>query len=135
MTDEGAAAAGRLGEALKPPGPPPDPVTALIARLLSLGTLVSVALVATGSLLATASGRSPGPARPPDLTRVPVDLANLHPDGFLWAGLLLTVALPTARVVLALAAFARTGDRLAALVALAILGVLALSVSVAFLTR
>lgn len=113
----------------------PDRTVQAVSGLLAAGTAVVLALVAAGTLLAVAAGRralqEPGPAL--DVGRTIGDLIALRPEGFLWLGLLLTVALPPARVALALLGFAREGDRIATAVALAILGVLGLSTAVAVL--
>ncbi len=104
-----------------------------IARLLSAGTLSSVLVVAAASLLSLAAGRAPfeTAAPPVELGRMVSDLLALRPEGFLWLGLLLILALPSARVTLALAGYARAGDRYATAVAASVLAVLALSVAVA----
>jgi hypothetical protein len=104
-----------------------------VSRLLAAGTALVVGLVTVGTLLAVGAGRRPlqEPGPPLDVGRTIVDLLALRPEGFLWLGLLLTLVLPPARVALALLGFAREGDRTAAAVALAVLGVLGLSMVVA----
>ncbi|CAN5426422.1 hypothetical protein BH20CHL6_BH20CHL6_10370 [soil metagenome] len=108
-----------------------------IARLLSVGALAIVTTVSVGSLLIVAAGNTPvrQPGPPLDPTRIPADILALRAEGFLWLGLTLTLALPTARVVASLLGFLRQGDRAQALVAAAVLAVLALAVCVALLTR
>ena len=108
-----------------------------IATLLSAGTLASVAVVALASVLVVASGRTPREVRGPalDPAGLPGELLGLRPDGILWLGLLLIVALPTARVVLALVGYTRARDRDAALTAAGVLAVLALSVALALALR
>jgi uncharacterized membrane protein len=114
-----------------------DPVAGAVARLLSAGTLASVSLVGLGVLLLAAAGvvptRGPGPALEPSV--ILADVVSLRPAGLLWVGLLLTLALPTARVALALLGFARLGDRRAAAVAAGVLCVLAVAFAVALVTR
>ncbi len=113
-----------------------DPVAGAVARFLSAGTIVSVVLVAAGVVLMLAAGLRPtldsGPD--PDPASIVADVVGLRPAGLLWAGLMLTVALPTARVALALAGFLRLGDRRASAVAAGVLGVLALAFAVALAT-
>lgn len=114
-----------------------DATVQAVGALLGLGTLVVVGLVVVGSVLMLASGLRPivdqGPALDPGtLLR---DVIALRPEGFLWAGLLLTVTLPAARVALALLGFARARDVRAAGVAFAVLCVLGLSVAIALLSR
>ncbi len=114
-----------------------DPVVDRISGLLGAGTLAIVLAVGVGTLLVVLAGRTPvaehGPAL--DVARIPGDLVALRPEGWLWLGLLLTVTLPIARVVLALVGFLRNGERRLAAVSVATLGVLALSVLIAWVTR
>jgi uncharacterized membrane protein len=115
----------------------PDPVTQAVARLLGAGILASVSLVAAGVVLLAAAGLVPtqdhGPAA--DAAAILADLVALRPAGLLWVGLLVTLALPTARVALALLGFIRARDRRAALVAAGVLSALAAAFAVAVLTR
>ena len=118
-------------------GAGPAAVEGSVARLLSTGTLASVALVAAGVALMLAAGSHPiadrGPG--PEPAAILGDLIALRAAGPLWIGLVITVALPTARVALALLGFARLGDRRAAAVAAGVLAVLAVAFAVALLTR
>jgi uncharacterized membrane protein len=70
-----------------------------------------------------------------DPGEVVADMFALRPEGFLWAGIVIVVATPIARIVGELVTFASRGDRLMALVSLAILGVVVLSVVVAQLVE
>jgi len=101
-----------------------------IARLLILGTYLGVALLAVGILLMLASGTDPlaTPSVPFDPASIPGDALALRATGFLWAGILVLMALPVTRVAIAAAAFARAGDRRMAAIAVAVLVVLAMSV-------
>ena len=107
-----------------------------VGRLLGVGTITVVALVAVGTFLALAAGRRPivdhGPALDP--AALVSDILALRPEGFLWLGLVLTITLPAVRVLLALLGFVRLRDVRAAAVAVAVLSVLALSVAVALLS-
>jgi uncharacterized membrane protein len=115
--------------------PAPEPAVNLersIARLLTIGTYASVALLVLGVLLMLATGvapRSGGPAF--DLTKLVPDLLALRPAGFIWLGLVAVVATPAARVLTALIGYARRRDRTMAIVAALILVVIALSVALA----
>ena len=104
-----------------------------VGQLLRVGTLTVVALVAVGTVLVLAAGRRPLQERGPafDPARTVGDVLALRPEGFLWLGLLLTVALPATRVALAVLGYARERDIPAAAVGLAILTVLAVSVVLA----
>ena len=80
-----------------------------------------------------AAGRSPlRPAlRRSTSARLPPDLVALRPEGFLWLGLLAVIATPTGRVVASLVGYLAGGERAMAVVSLAILAVIALSVALA----
>ena len=71
-----------------------------------------------------AAGRGP----PFDLAQLVPDLRALEPAGFLWLGLLAVIATPLSRVVGAAIGFARRGEPLMAVIAVAILTVIAISV-------
>jgi uncharacterized membrane protein len=109
-------------------------IESAIARLLIAGTYAAIALVLVGVVAMLAAGIDPlGQERPPgfDLWRIPGDLVAFRPEGFLWAGLLVVLALPLGRVVVSGIGFLRTGDRRLALVSLAVLLVVCSSVVVA----
>jgi uncharacterized membrane protein len=119
------------GRAPAPPVPAAD-LERSIARLLTIGTYASVALLVVGVVLMLASGigpRSGGPAFDPT-TLVP-DLLALRPAGFLWLGLVVVVATPAARVLASLVGYVRRGERSMTIVAALILVVIALSVALA----
>ena len=102
----------------------------LIGRLLAGGAYASIALVAVGTALLVAGGRSPLEAGPPfDLLRIGPDLVAVEPAGFLWLGIAGFLVTPTARVVAALAGYARQGDLRMVAVAALILVVLAIGVA------
>ena len=126
-----------LDQGLQPPRDRPDPVVDAVGAVLSRGTWLIIGLVGLGTIMMLAAGRPllqlPGP--PFDPLELIADLFSLRPEGFLWLGLLLTVALPTARTLVAFWGFLRQGDRRASLVAGGVLGLLALSVLVALVTR
>jgi len=103
-----------------------------IGRLLIAMTYVSVALMGVGVVLMFANGISPLDAGPPlDPGDLGAEILGLQPAGFLWLGLLIVIAAPIARVVLAAIAYARDRDRTMVLVSIAILAVLAVAVAVA----
>jgi uncharacterized membrane protein len=100
-----------------------------IARLLTFGTYVSVALLGVGAILMFARRIAPlagGPAFRPEL--VVDDVVHLRAAGFMWLGLLAAIATPAARVAAALVGFLRRGERTMAIVAVLILAVIGLSV-------
>jgi len=104
-----------------------------IARVLRVGTLVSVGLLAIGVALLSLAGRSPLDATWPalELGRIPGDLLALRPEGFLWLGLLTTLSTPLLRVAAAVLGFLGAGERRMAGLGTAVLVVIALAVVVA----
>jgi uncharacterized membrane protein len=103
-----------------------------IARLLTGGTYLAIALLTFGFLLMLVNGISPlTPAPPFDARQIPADILALRPTGFLWLGLIVVVATPASRVVASLIGYQRTGERRMALIAAAILVVIAISVVIA----
>ncbi len=110
-----------------------EDVELVIARLLLAGTVVGVILLAIGVGLMITNGVDPESATFPafDPGTIVADMVALRPEGFLWAGIVILIATPILRVAGELVTFATRGDRLMALVAAAILGVVALSVVIA----
>jgi uncharacterized membrane protein len=109
----------------------------VVARILNIGTIIAVAIMAVGVVLMAAQGISPlaQPFPPLDITALPQQIASLEPAGFLWLGLIAMIATPILRVVLSLWGYIRTGERRMAWISLGTLGVIALSVVVALLVR
>jgi uncharacterized membrane protein len=102
----------------------------VVARLLTIGTYASVALLAVGVALMAVAGTSPLAGGPPmDPATIVDDLAALRPEGFLWLGVVVVVATPSARVLASLVGYVQQADRAMAVVAALILGVIALSVA------
>ena len=100
-----------------------------VARVLTVGTWVSIALVSVGVVELLAAGRSPLDAAPDlDLGRIPADIAALRPEGLLWLGILGLLATPSARVLASLVGFARNGER--AMVVVAALNLLVVGLGV-----
>lgn len=120
-----------------PPGAPgtsPGAVPAIearVARVLTLGTRLAIGLLAVGSLLLVANGISPlAEDWPPlDVTRILADLVALEPAGFLWLGLLVTIATPLLRVGAATLGFAASGERRMVALGIAVLVIIALAVA------
>ena len=103
-----------------------------IARLLSVGTYAAIALLVVGLALMLTAGIEPlsgGPAF--DLGRLVADLLGLQAAGFIWLGLVVVVATPSARVLASLVGYARRGEPTMAIVAGLILIVIAASVALA----
>lgn len=102
---------------------------ARIGRFLGAATLLSVGLLALGSVLLLAAGHSPldpGPGLDPaQLVR---NLRTTGPAALLWAGVLVVVVTPAARVAAALAGYVAGGERGMALVASLVLVVIAVGV-------
>jgi uncharacterized membrane protein len=108
---------------------PPADLERSVARLLTVGTYASIALLAAGVIAMVAAGRSPlEQASRFDPARLAADLAALRPEGFLWLGIVLVVATPSARVATSLIGYVRMADRAMAVVSVLILAVIGLSV-------
>lgn len=123
------ASAGRAGTAASRAAR----VDASISRILRAGTLVSIGLLAVGVVLMSVAGRSPLDAPWPGLdpARIPADILALRPEGFLWLGLLATLATPLLRVAAAVVGFLGAGERRMAGLGVAVLVVITLAVVVA----
>lgn len=114
--------------------PPADPSAGLehtIARLLTIGTYISIAFLVIGLGLMLANGLGPRDDQAFDPGRLVSDIVALRPAGFLWLGLIFVVATPAARVGAALVGYLRRGEPRMAIVAILILLVIALSVALA----
>lgn len=108
-----------------------------VARLLSAGTIIAVAILAVGVVGMAVTGRSPLDRPFPllDLARLPADLLALRPEGFLWLGLMAVIATPLSRVVVSLVGYVRQAERTMTWISLAILGVIALSVLISLYVK
>jgi uncharacterized membrane protein len=104
-----------------------------IARILRAGTLVSIGLLAVGVALLAIAGGSPLERTLPGLdpARIPADILALRPEGFLWLGLLATLATPLLRVAASVVGFLGAGERRMAGLGVAVLIVIALAVVIA----
>jgi uncharacterized membrane protein len=112
--------------------PTPAGLERSIARVLTIGTLLSIALLAIGFVLLLAAGLGPRSSDSGfDPGRLAGDLVAFKPDGFIWLGLLVVVAMPSARVAAALLGYIRRGERDMAIVGVLILAVIAASVVIA----
>ena len=108
---------------------------ASLARVLQVGTYVSMALITVGTVLMVINGGSPMDAAPLlDLGRIPADILGGRPEGFLWLGVLGVLATPMLRVVAALIGFARAGEWRMVGVAAAIVIVVAAGIAAGLLT-
>lgn len=108
---------------------------ASLARVLQVGTYLSLALVATGAAVLLLAGGSPLEGAPLlDLGRLPADLAAGRPEGFLWLGVLGVIATPALRVIGALIGFVRGGEWRMAAVAVGIVVVVCLGIAAGLVT-
>ncbi len=116
--------------------PPVAAIERRIARILSIGTGFAVGLLAIGVGLLLLAGRSPtDPSWPAlDPGRLPADLLALRPEGFLWLGLVATLATPLLRVAASVLGFRANGELRMAALGVAVLLVIALAVATARLT-
>jgi uncharacterized membrane protein len=100
-----------------------------LARVLQVGTYISIALVLVGTVLLLAGGISPLAASPAlQVDRLVPDILAGRPAGFLWLGILGICVTPALRVAAALVGFWRRGERRMVGVALLILVVVAAGV-------
>jgi uncharacterized membrane protein len=107
---------------------------AAIGRLLLAGTWIAMALLAVGVVLTLTAGVDPldhGAIPPFSLAAVPASLVALRPEGFLWAGITLLIALPIGRVIVGGVGFLAARDWRLALISLLVLIVVLVSVAAA----
>jgi uncharacterized membrane protein len=104
-----------------------DAIDLTVARLLTIGTYVSLLLLVAGVILMALSGRSPLDPPPHDFDPGLLigDILALRPDGVLWLGLVVLLATPAARVAASIVGYIRSGERAMVWVGLAILAVVA----------
>jgi uncharacterized membrane protein len=103
-----------------------------IARLLTIGTYASIALLIVGIVLMAVNGIAPLSGGPIfDLGRIPADLVALRPEAFISLGLVVVVGTPAARVAASLLGYVRRGERVMSAVGVLILVVIAASVGLA----
>jgi uncharacterized membrane protein len=106
-----------------------------LARVLQAGTTISIGLVMIGTVLLIGGGTSPLAAGPKlTLDRLVGDVLALRPEGFLWLGILGTIATPLLRVGGALVGFWRRSERRMVVVALLIFSVVAAGVAAGVLS-
>jgi uncharacterized membrane protein len=119
-----------------PHGTPPASLELALSHVLQLGTYVSVALIAVGSILLLAGGGSPlDPGPPLVLAQLPADLLALRPAGFLWLGIVGVLATPALRVGRALLGFLRRDEQRMVAVSALVLGVILVGVIVGVMAR
>lgn len=120
----------------RPAGEPLPDLELALGHILQLGTFLSVALIAVGSVLLLAGGGSALAAGPRfDLAALPGDLAALRPAGFLWLGIAGVLSTPALRVARALLGFARRGERRMVAISASVLAVIAVGVIVGVMAR
>ena len=109
----------------------------IIGDLLRAGVLISAAVVAAGGIAYLVRHHSQdiayrtfrlGPSNLRTLSGIFGLAGHMHPDGIIQAGLILLIATPIARVVLAAIGFCLEGDRLYVGVSLTVLAVLLFSI-------
>ncbi len=104
---------------------------AVIGRLLVIGTWLAMLLVLAGVALMLVNGVDPlthGAMPSFSPAQVWTDLVALRPEGFLWSGIVLVLALPVGRVAVAGLGFVAARDGRLALVSLLVLLVVLTSV-------
>ena len=103
-----------------------DPLDLTIARILTVGSYLSVALIVVGVALMAVDGRSPLDRPFPgfDPTALGADIVAGRPEGFLWLGLVILLATPATRVTASLVGYIRTRERQMIAVSIGILAVI-----------
>lgn len=99
-------------------------IEATIARVLVAGTYTAIGLVLVGVIGMLRTGVDPlehGAPPPFDLSSIPAEIMAGNPLGFLWLGLVLVLALPIGRVIVAGVGFLAARDIRLALISLAVL--------------
>jgi len=102
-----------------------------IGQFMVWGVYTAMMLIVVGIVLAGIQGIDPldhalEPALDPlDIIRA---MLALQPEGFLWAGILLIIAIPIGRVVVAGVGFLATGERRFAVISLLVLLVVLISI-------
>ncbi len=89
-----------------------------------MGLWLAMGLILVGVVLMLATGMDPfdhGAVPPFDLAQIPSEMLALQPAGFLWAGIVLIIALPIGRVMVAGVGFLAARDRRMALISLLVL--------------
>ncbi len=113
----------------------------MVGKLLRAGVLISAVIVFVGGVwwLAEAGGSASSYRQfhqePPELRHIGAllkSLAHPQPEGVIELGLLLLIATPVARVVLALVGFALEGDHTYVAITLAVLAILVYSLVLPF---
>jgi uncharacterized membrane protein len=118
-------------DAARTPRPRAD-LDLVIARVLTIGTTIGVVLLAIGVVLLIASGGSPldDPPHGFEPSQIVPDLLAGNPEGALWLGLIVLIAMPASRVAASLIGFARAGERWMVGISAAILVVIAAGVAI-----
>jgi uncharacterized membrane protein len=106
----------------------------LIGRLMVVGIYLAMTLIVIGIVLAGLAGIDPlatGREAALDPVGIVTSMLALQPEGFLWAGIVLIIAIPIGRVMVAGAGFLATGERRFALISVLVLLVVLLSIATA----
>jgi uncharacterized membrane protein len=113
----------------------PERFRVVVSTVLAVGVATSATLIGGGFLMALAIGwqagiigPTPALAAATDFGGLPGRLAVLQPLAVAQLGLLVLLATPVARVAASVIGFALEGDRLYALITLAVLAVLLASI-------
>ena len=102
----------------------------VVGRLLRIGTIAAVSLMAIGVVLMAVNGISPTdrPFPPLDINQIVGDILALRPEGFLWLGLITVILTPISRVTASLLGYIRAADRTMTLISIATLAVIGASI-------
>lgn len=103
-----------------------------IGRMMVGLTYFAIALLLVGVVLMAVRGISPLDASPAyEPGAIVAGLVAFDPEAFLWLGMIVSIATPISRVIAAAAGYWRARDWLMVVVSMAILGVIAVAVTLA----
>jgi uncharacterized membrane protein len=115
--------------------PAPD-FERLIGRLMVAMTYIAVSLLIVGVILLLVAGTSPLGGGPPfDPAAIVPDILALRPEGFIWLGLVVVIATPVVRVLVAGFGYGRDREWPMVGIAIAILVVIAIAIVTASITE
>lgn len=108
-----------------------------VRRVLTVGTWSGIALLGVGVALMLVNGVSPTSETFPlfDAGKIVPDLLAMRPEGFLWAGIVVFIVTPIARVTGELTLYVRGREWALTAIAIAILIIVALSLVLALVVE
>ena len=102
-------------------------INRIIGRGLRIGVVLSGILMAIGFILYNITGDSTFPLGPVSVPWILQGFLNLNPAAVIFLGILVLIATPVVRVLIAASAFLHEGDRIYTLIAIFVFIVLMIS--------